>query len=142
MAAIAEQVDHDILAEALPVFESGARDFDDRLRIVAVDMKDRRLDSLRDIRRVGAGARLRRGRRKPDLIVDDDMDRAAGAVPAQIRQFERFGDQTLAGEGGVAVHQDAGHFLALGVIAPVLLGAHLAEHDRVDRFEMRRVGRQ
>ena len=141
MPAIAEQVDHDILAKALPVVESGARDFDDRLRIVAIDVEDRRLNSLRDVRRVGAGARLRRGRGKPDLIIDDDMDRAAGAVPAQIRQFEQFGHQTLPGEGGVAVHQDAGHFLALGVAALVLLGARFAEHDRVDRFEVRRIGR-
>ena len=31
----------------------------------------------------------------------------------QLRQFERLGDQTLAGKGGVAMHQDAGDLVAL-----------------------------
>ncbi len=60
----------------------------------------------------------------------------------QLGQLERFGDQPLAGEGGVAMHQDAGDLVARGVAALLLLGADLAEDDRVDRFEMRRVGGQ
>ena len=52
--AIAEQVDDDVLFELLAVFGGGAGDLDDRLGIVAVDVKDRRLDALCHIRRVGA----------------------------------------------------------------------------------------
>ncbi len=33
------------------------------------------------------------------------MDRAAGTVPAQLRQVQRLGDDTLAREGRVAVDQ-------------------------------------
>jgi hypothetical protein len=42
----------------------------------------------------------------------------------------------LAGEGRIAVHQDAGDLGPLAVAALILLGPHLAEHDRVDRLEM------
>ncbi len=50
----------------------------------------------------------------------------------------------LAGEGRVAVDQQrqdvrAGRSTSSQLI---LLGAHLAEHDRIDDFEMRRIGGQ
>ena len=82
--AIAEQVDDNVLLEALAIFDGGARHLDNRFRIVAIDVKDRRLHPLRDIGRVGAGARKGWARRKPDLVVDDDVDRAAGAEAAQV----------------------------------------------------------
>ncbi len=79
VAAIAEQVDDDVLFEFAAVFGGDAGDRDDRFGIVAVDVKDRRLHALGDIGRVGA--RTRGGGRggKADLVVDDDVDRAAGA---------------------------------------------------------------
>jgi hypothetical protein len=70
------------------------------------------------------------------------MDRAAGAVTLQIRQAETFRHHALAGEGGVAVHEQRHHHGALvgrGAVL-VLLGAHLAEHHRIDDFQMRGIG--
>src|SRR5947209_20249884 len=90
---VAKQVDDDVLLEILPEFGGGAGDFDDRFGMVAVNVKDRRLNALRHIRRVWARSRGRRSRRKPDLVVDDDVDRAASAETNQIRQFERFGNE-------------------------------------------------
>ena len=40
------------------------------------------------------------------------------------------------------MHQNPGDLAALAIAALLLLGAHLAEHDRIDRFQMRRVGGQ
>ena len=40
-----------------------------------------------------------------ELVVDDDVHRAAGAVAGQARQVERLGHHALAGEGGVAVDE-------------------------------------
>ena len=54
VAPVAKQVDYDVLFEFVAKFGGGAGDFDDRLGIVAVDVKDRRLDALCHIRRVGA----------------------------------------------------------------------------------------
>ena len=55
------------------------------------------------------------------------MHGAAGAVAAQLGQVERLGDHALAGERGVAVHQqrqDGEAALALALVEPVLLGPH------------------
>ena len=125
---------------SLAVLGGGAGGLDDRFRVVAIDVKYRRLNALGDIGRVGARPGGGRRRRKTDLVVDDDVDRPAGAEADKIGQFERLGDEPLAGKGGVAMHQDAGHLAARGVAALLLLRPHLAEHDRVDRLEMRRVG--
>src|SRR5258708_3328397 len=77
-----------------------------------------------------------------DLVGDDEMDGAAAAVALELRQFQRFRHQPLAGEGGVAMHEQPDHLVAAGVLALALLGAHLAEHHWVHGFEMRRVGGQ
>ena len=70
------------------------------------------------------------------------MDGAADAIAAEIAEIEALGDQALACEGRVAVHQDRHDLAALGVAALVLLGARLAQHHGIDRLEMRRIGRQ
>ena len=62
-------------------------------------------DSARDVG--GVHTRAGRGRcgGEADLVVDDDVDRATGAVAAQLRQLERLGHDTLAREGSVTVQQ-------------------------------------
>ena len=71
------------------------------------------------------------------------MDRAAGAEALGPRHGETFRHHALAGEGGVAVHQERQHRGARGlVVALLLLGARLAQHHRIDRLEMRGVGGQ
>ena len=113
-------------------------------RIVAVDVEDRRLDHLGDVRAVGRGARVARVGREADLVVDDEVDRAAGAVTLEARQAEALGHHALAGERRIAVDQQRQHRRALARLAAVLvlLGAHLAEHHGIDDLEMRRVGGQ
>ena len=61
-------------------------------------------------------------------------------MAAQAREAEAFGHYALAGEGSVAVHEKRQHLFALLVVALVLLGAHLAQHDGVDALQMRGVG--
>jgi len=39
------------------------------------------------------------------LVVDHDVDSAAGGVALELGEVESFSDQTLPGEGGVAVDQ-------------------------------------
>ena len=137
---IAEQIDDDVLLELLAVFGGDAGDLYDGFRIIAVDVKDRRLDALGHIGGIRARPRGRRARRKADLVVDDDMNCAAGGKAGEVRQFERLGDETLTGEGRITVHQDAGHLGPLAVAALILLCPNLTQHDRIDRLEMRRIG--
>jgi hypothetical protein len=87
-AAVAPHVDDDVALEALAELHRHLGDEGDRLRIVAVDVEDRRLDHLGHVRRIGRGAReLRRGG-EADLVVDDEMDGAAGAVAGQAGKAE------------------------------------------------------
>ncbi len=70
------------------------------------------------------------------------MDGAADAVAAEIGEVERFGHQPLAREGRIAMHQDRHDLAAVLIVTLVLLGACLTQHHRIDRLEMRGIGRQ
>ncbi len=144
MPAVAEHVDDDRLVEFLPELDRDLGGEHHRFRIVAVHMEDRRIDHLGDVGRIGRGARVARIGGEADLVVDDEMQRAAGAVALQVGQPETFRHHALPGERGVAVHQQRHHRDALvrRIAVLVLLGAHLAEHHGIDDFEMRRIGGQ
>ena len=108
-APVAEHVDDDRLVELLPVFDRDLRAEHDRFRIVAVDVEDRRLDELGDVGRIGRGAGVARVGGEADLVVDDEMHRAAGAMAAQARKAETLGDHALARESRVAMDQQRQH---------------------------------
>ena len=88
---------------------ASSRDAHAGLGVVAVHVEDRRLDHPGDVGGVDARTRRRRRGREADLVVDDDVDRAAGAVAAQLLQVQRLGDDALAGERRVAVHEHRQH---------------------------------
>src|SRR6202020_1758395 len=78
-----------------------------------------------------------------DLIVDDKMQRAAGPVAEKRREAEAFGHHPLSGECSVTVDQERQRLRTLDqVVEWFLLGANLAENDRVDDLQMRRIGGQ
>ena len=112
LLAEADQVDEDVLVEFLPELD---RDLDRQqagLGVVAVDVEDRRLDHLGDVGAIERAARVARIRRgEADLVVDDDVDRAAGAVAARLRQVERLLHDALAGDRRVAVDQHRQHLV-------------------------------
>ena len=143
VAAVADDVEHDIGMEIHAIFGDQAGGPDHGFRIVAIHMDDRRLDALGHIGAVKARIGIDRHGGEADLIVGDDVDGAAGAVAHQLRHRQRLIDQALAGEGGIAMQQDAHDRGALSGIARfVLPGADLADHHRVHRFEVAGVGLQ
>src|SRR3546814_4997193 len=88
-------------------------------------------------------ARELRAGRETDLVVDDEVDAAAGIVAADAGKAEAFPDDALPREGRVAMDQHGQHLLMPGqVVAEGLLRADLAQHHRIDGFEVRRVGDQ
>ena len=143
-AAVAEHVDHDRHLELLPELGRDLGGVHHRLGIVAVGVEDRRLDHLGDVGRIRRRAREARIGGEADLVVDDEMHRAAGAMAAQAGQAEAFRDHALAGERRVAGNQQRHHHGAVfaGRAVLVLLGARLAEHHRIDDLQMRRIGGQ
>ena len=155
-AAIAEHVDDDVLAERLTVFGGDLGGVDDRFRVIAVDVEDRGFDHLRHIRGIGRGAREGGRCREADLVVDDEVHGAAGAVAGEAGQREAFRHDALTCEGGVAMQQQrhdlratAIAFLRVGGARAAsfdfvkeLLGARLAQNDGVDDFQVGRVRRE
>ena len=73
------------------------------------------------------------------------MDAPAGVVALHARKAEALPHDALPGKGRIAVDQDRQHLLVLAgpdVLAERLLRAGLAQHHRVHRFQMARVGLQ
>src|SRR5580704_5576074 len=142
VAAIAEHVDHNGLLELLPELGRDLGSEDDGFRIVAIDVENRRLDHFSDVGRVRRRARITRIGGEADLVVEDEMHRSAGAVAAQAGETQAFRHHTLPGERRIAVDQERHHHGAIFRCGSelILLGAHLAEHDGIDDFQMRRIG--
>ncbi len=140
VAAIADDVEHDVGGEAHAELGRHAGAEHHRLGIVAVHVQDRHLDRFCHIGAVEAGIGVRGNRGEADLVVDHEMHRAAGAVADELAHGQRLVHQPLAGERRVAVHQDRHHRAApLRVARLVLPRTHLADHHRIDRLKMRRV---
>ena len=114
-----------------------------RLGVVAVDMKDRRLHHFGDIGAVQGRARIQQvAGGEADLIVDDDVNGAAGGVAASLGQVEGLHHHALAGERGVAMQDNGQDLLARLVIASVLTGPDGAFNHGVDDLQMGGVERQ
>ncbi len=141
MFAVAEHVHDDVAAELLAEPQGEVDDVDHRLGIVAVDVEDRRLDHLGDVGGVAGRAGLAGQCGETDLVVDHDVDRAAGLVALELGEVEGLGDESLSGERGVAVDQQRQDPAAgCHVVASPLLAPGSAFDDRVDGFEVSRVG--
>ena len=70
------------------------------------------------------------------------MHRAAGAVAAQAGESQAFRHHALPGKRRIAVNEQRHHHGAVlrRGAELILLGAHLAEHHRIDDFQVRRIG--
>ena len=143
VAAVADDVQHDVTGEAHAEFGGHAGAEHHRFRVVPVHVQDRRLDRFRHIGAIETRVGVCRHRGEADLVVDDQVDRAAGAVADQLAHRQSFVDQSLPSEGRVAMHQNGHHGgPPLGVPSPVLARADLADDDGIDRFQVRRIGLQ
>ena len=142
-AAIAPHVDHDVAVETLAELDCHLAGKGHRLRIVAIDVEDRRLHTLGHIAWIGRGARELRAGGKADLIVDDEVDTATGVVPTDAGETEAFPDDALSSKGGIAVEQHRQHlFMLAQIVADRLVCTDLSKHHRIHRLKVRRVGNQ
>ncbi len=130
-AAVADNIQNDVLVELLTEFGGHTGSMHNCFWVVAVDVENRCLDHQRDVGGVGAGAAKVRRCRKADLVVHDDMHRAAGFVTFQAGQAEAFCNDTLARECRIAMQQNAHDAFAINVAFLILLGADFADDHRV-----------
>src|SRR4051812_13016099 len=106
MPAVPDEVDEKVLIEALTIGVAEAHGLDAGLSVVSVDVDDRNLETLREVAAVVSRPRIDWVGRESDLIVGDDVQRAADAISAQQRHVERFSDDAFARERRIAVHHD------------------------------------
>ena len=143
VAAIPDQVDDHVAAPALAVSHRQADRRDRGLDVVGVDVDDRHVEALGEIAGVGGGACILGVGREAHLVVGDDVHGAAGRVAGERLKVERLGDDSLAGEGRIAVeqqrHRQGGLVVQAGSGAGGLRGASPPGHHRVHELEMARV---
>ena len=135
---VAHEVDDDVSLEFLTVGKSQLGDSGYSLRVITVDVKDRRLNGFGDIGRVDRGATLAGRSGESDLVVDDEVDGSAGAVRPQLRHLQNLNDDSLTGHRGVAVNhhrQDGERAYWL----PILFCPDNTFEYSVDRLKMRRI---
>ena len=72
-AAVADEVDDDVVSEALPKVVRQARGRDGCLGIVGIHVDDRRVETLCQVARVAGGAAFVRIGREADLVVRDQV---------------------------------------------------------------------
>ena len=103
-------------------------------------MNDGYVEALGQVRRIGRRACLARGRGEADLVVRDQVHRAAIRVAGQPVQVERLGHDPLGGEGRIAVDEDWDRDPSVeachGLGAVGLLGPSPPLDDRVHRLEV------
>ena len=143
-AAVADEVDDDVVPEAAAEREREPNRRDRRLGVVGVDVDDRDVEAFRQVTRITGRAALGGIGGEADLVVRDQVERAAGRVAGETLDVQRLGDHALAGKRRVAVDQDrkrnAGVVDAGARRAVGLLGTRAALDHGVDRLEMARVG--
>ena len=109
-------------------------------------MDDRDLEAAGETARVAGAVGLVRRRGEAELIVRDDVNRAAGVVAVEPRQVERLRDDALAGECGVAVNQHRQRQHAVepwrsALVGDGACGSRHSDDDRIHRLQMARIRR-
>ena len=136
VATVADEVDDDVGAELVAVFDGQAGDADYGVHIFAVDVEDGNRLAARDAGGEARGVFFGVAGGEAEQIVDDDMNRAADGVAGQVGVVHGFGEDALSGERGVAVHEERKIFFASAFAGAILLGASAADGDGIDGFEM------
>ena len=140
VASVAYEVDHHVGMEFLAVHQGEPHRRQARFGIVGIDVDDRDIKALGEIAGVVGRAGFPRLSGETDLVIQNQMNRAAGCVALQPRQVERLGDDALSRERRVAVQQDGQRgvpvVLRLRSLPIGLIGARPPFDDRIDRLEM------
>ena len=114
------------------------------LGVVGIDVDDRDVEPLGEVGGIPGRPRVVHVGGEADLVVGDDVQRAAGAISLERAEVEGLGDDALAREGRVAVNGDrkrgAGIVMRVPARGAASAGPRSAIHHRCHELEMARVG--
>ena len=142
VAAVTDEVDNDVGAEAIAIIDGESRDANDCVNVFGVYVEDRNRLTAGKLGREARGVLFTRAGGESEQVVDDDVNGAADGVACEIRVVDGLGQNTLACEGGVAVNEERQEFLCSIGASAVVLGARAAHGHRIDGFKMARVGNE
>jgi len=140
VAAIAPHVDDDIFFEPLAIGQCDVHHMQNRFRRISVHVENRNVDDLRHVGAIHSRLVIEGAGGEAHLVVDDEVDGAAGAIALELRKVESLSHDALPGKGGVAVHDEGEHHHVLCIPALGLFSTHLALHHGSHDFEMAGVG--
>ena len=133
-------VNHHVLPKLHAVFQRQLGGQNHRLGVVSIDVKHRRFNHLHNVGAKHRGPHIAWvGSGETNLVVDDDVHRAAGGVATGLRQRQSFLVDALSTKSCVAVHQHGQHLAACGVATAVHARAHRTLDHRVDDLQVRGV---
>ena len=139
-APVADQIDQHVVLERLAEFHRQVDRCDACIDVVGIDVNDRDVEAFGKVACIARRAAAGRIGRETDLVVRNDMERAAGRVPCQRLQIEHLGNDALTGERRVAVNEYRHGSLEIeGRLLMRMIGLECAgtplDH-RIDRLEM------
>ncbi len=136
VAAIADEIDDDVGAELVAVFDRHAGDAHDRIYVFAIHVENGNGLAAGDAGGEARGVLFVIVRGESEKIIDDDVDGAADGVALEIGVVHGLGEDALSGERGITVDEQGQIFFGSAFASTVLLGASAAYRNGIDSFEM------
>ena len=140
LAAVTDQVDDHVVVKAVAVIERESCHEDHRVRVVGIDVEDRRLDQLGNLGAVERRTRLQgHAGGEADLVVHDQVHSATRVIAVGFREIQRLGCDALPDKCSIAVYENR-HDLFPAVLSDAILArSHTTLDNRRDYLEMRGV---
>ena len=142
VAAIADQVDHDVAAKFVTILGGDPSDAENGIDILAVDVKNRNRLPPRELRRKSRRMFFAGVGGKSDQVVHDDVDRPTNGITCEVGVIQSLGGDALSSERGIAVDEHREILRPAAVSRTVLLGTRTSNGDGIDCLQMARIGRQ
>lgn len=137
VSPVSDDIDKDVFFELLAIRYCHFDHLVHQLRLIGVDMDDRRLDGLSHVCAVKTSPCFCWGCRKTDLVVSYDMDDTINVVMVQVGHLEAFINDSLAGNCSITVNQ---HGQALFLILQCIFNSLNVTHDDwINSLQMRRI---
>ena len=137
---VADQIDHHVTLELHAVVDGQLGHKHDGFRVITIHMENRRLNHLGNVGCVLSGARVFRvADGEANLVVDDDMDRAARLEAASLRHLEGFQDHALTCERSVTVDGNWQNLVTGRIVTTILTCTHRPFYHRRNDLQVRRV---
>ncbi|GBD05588.1 hypothetical protein HRbin20_01176 [bacterium HR20] len=137
--AVAVNVNDNIVAETLAVFECKLSRSNACLWVVPIDVQDGYLQKLCNATCIWCRTTVLGGCGKTDLVVDDDVYRSSGTVATKPRKVQRLLHDSLPCEGSITMNKNREYCRVRSIAELIAESTRHTLDDGVDRLEMTRI---